>query len=152
MHSTCLIELYNKLWFPPSDLESSPLISSSRPPFLLIMEALIALTEALSWEDPSYQIETIPPAAVINESFPLIVHFTSQKIHNNQSVNATLIKAWDFAIPFSFSVIGPNKFILKFSKQEHIDKIHKQVTWNVIGCLLTLQNWSPTATMGEIST
>jgi hypothetical protein len=52
------------------------------------------------------------------------------------------------AFPFSFAVIGPNKF----SKQEHIDKIRKQVTWNVNGCLLTLQNWSPMATMGEIST
>jgi hypothetical protein len=102
--------------------------------------------------DPSSQIETIPYAIVLNESLPLIVHTISQKTHNNQSVNATLTKAWDFAIPFSFVVIGPSKFLLKFSKQEHIDKIHKQVTWNVNGCLLTLQRWSPTTTMGEVST
>jgi hypothetical protein len=47
--------------------------------------------------------------------------------------------------------IGPNKYLLKFSKKEHIDKINQQVTWNVNGCLLTLQQWSPTATLGEIA-
>ena len=86
------------------------------------------------------------------ESLLLIVHIISQKTHNNQAVNAALIKAWDFTTPFSFTVIGPPKFLLKFSKQEHIDKIYKQVTWNVNGCHLTLHNWSPLATMGEVST
>jgi hypothetical protein len=68
------------------------------------------------------------------------VHTISQRTQNNQDVNATLIKAWEFANPFSFAVIGPNKYLLKFSKQEHIDKIFKQVTWNFNGHLLTLQN------------
>lgn len=115
------------------------------------MEFLIAQTEALSWEDPSSQIETLPSKIVIDECLPLIGHIISQKTHNNQSVNATLIKAWDFVVPFSFTVLGPNKFLLKFSKQDHIDKIHKQVTWNVNGSLLTLQHWFPMATMGELT-
>jgi hypothetical protein len=59
---------------------------------------------------------------------PLIGHIISQKTHNNQSVNAALIKAWDFAVPFSFAVLGPNKFLFKFSKQARIDKIHMMVT------------------------
>ena len=33
------------------------------------MKALIALTEALSWEDPSSQIETIPIDTVLNGKF-----------------------------------------------------------------------------------
>jgi hypothetical protein len=115
------------------------------------MEDLIALTEALSWEDPSSQIETILVDTVMHDSLPLLVHIISQKTHNNEAVNAALTKAWDFAIPFSFVALGPNKYLLKFSKKEHIEKINQQVTWNVNGCLLTLQQWSPTATMGEIS-
>ena len=116
------------------------------------MEAFIALIEALSWEDPSSQLETIPTTTVQSTSLPLIVHIISQRTQNNQAVNADLIKAWEFANPFSFAVISPNNFLLKFRKQEHIDKIYKQITWNVGGYLLTLQNWSPSATMGEVST
>jgi hypothetical protein len=115
------------------------------------MEDLIALTEAISWDDPSSQLETIPADTIFQDSLPLLVHIISQKTHNNQAVYAALSKAWDFAIPFSFVALGPNKYLLKFSKKEHIDKINQQVTWNVNGCLLTLQQWSPTATLGEIA-
>ena len=75
----------------------------------------------------------------------------SQKTNNNQTVHVALKKAWDFALPFSFAVIGPNKFLFKFSKQEHLDRIHKQTTWNVNGYLLPLQIWSPKAIMGELT-
>jgi hypothetical protein len=115
------------------------------------MEELIALTEAISWDDPSSQLETIPVETILQDSLPILVHIISQKTHNNQAVCAALSKAWDFAIPFSFVALGPNKYLLKFSKKEHIDKINQQVTWNVNGCLLTLQKWSPTATLGEIA-
>lgn len=116
------------------------------------LESLISQTEALSWEDPSTQIETIQINSTNDECLPLIGHLISQKTHNNQSVNATLNKAWEFAVPFSFAALGPNKFLFKFNKQEHIDRIHKQPTWNVNGSLLSLQQWSPKATMGELST
>jgi hypothetical protein len=66
-----------------------------------------------------------------------------KKKHNNQSINAALIKTWDFVVPFSFAMLGPNRFLFKFSKQDHINKIFKQVIWNDNGSLLTLQNWSP---------
>jgi hypothetical protein len=61
-----------------------------------------------------------------------------------------LTKAWFFAIPFSFAVLGPNTFLFKFSDEEHISKILSQV-WNVNGFLLSLQQWSPSATLGELS-
>jgi hypothetical protein len=54
-------------------------------------------------------------------------------------------------VPFSFAAIGPNKFLFKFSKQDHLDRIHKQTTWNVNGYLLSLHQWSPQVTMGEVS-
>jgi hypothetical protein len=95
------------------------------------VDALIAQTEALSWEDPSSQLESLPSVPVIEECLPLYGHVISQKTHNNQSVNAALIKAWDFAVPFSFAILGPNKFLFKFSKQAHIEKVLKLVTWNV---------------------
>jgi hypothetical protein len=41
--------------------------------------------------------------------------------------------------------------LFKFSKQEHLDRIHKQTTWNVNGYLLSLQLWSPKATVGELT-
>jgi hypothetical protein len=65
-------------------------------------------------------------------------------------VNAALTKVWFFAKPFSFVVLGPNNFLFKFSEKEHISKILSQV-WNVNGCLLALQTWSPKATLGELS-
>jgi hypothetical protein len=115
------------------------------------IEAIISHTEALSWEDPSNQIETIPTNISSSECLPLVGQLISQKTNNNQTVHAALNKAWDFALPFSFIVIGPNKFMFKFSKQEHQDRIHKQTNWNVNGYLLSLQLWSPKATMGELS-
>ena len=65
-------------------------------------------------------------------------------------MNVALTKAWFFAKPFSFAILGPNTFLFKFSEKEHISKILSQV-WNVNGCLLALQTWSPKATLGELS-
>jgi hypothetical protein len=53
-------------------------------------------------------------------------------------------------MPFSFAVLGPNLFLFKFSKQEHISKIINNV-WNVNRYLLSIQVWSPTATLGDLS-
>jgi hypothetical protein len=115
------------------------------------LEAFISQTAALSWEDPSSQLETNLPNLAIDESLPLVGILISQKIHNNQSVNAALTKAWDFDVPFSFAPLKPNKFLFKFSKKEHLSRIQKFTTWNVNGSLLTLQQWSPKATMDELS-
>jgi hypothetical protein len=92
------------------------------------MEALIAQTKALSWEDPSFQLETLTHAQVTEDYLPLVGQLISQKIQNNQSVHAALNKAWDFAVPFSFASLGPNKFPSKFSNQIHLEKILKQPT------------------------
>jgi hypothetical protein len=117
--------------------------------FSMDIEALISQTEALSWEDTSNQIETVP-TNISSESLPLVGQLISQKTNNNQTVHATLDKAWEFALPYSFAVIDPNRFLFKFSKQEHLDRIQNQTTWNVNGYLLSLQTWSPKATIGEL--
>jgi hypothetical protein len=80
------------------------------------IEALISQTDALSWEDPSNQIETIPINNTPNACLPLVGHLISQRTNNNQTVHAALNKAWEFALPFSFAVIGPYKYLFKFSK------------------------------------
>jgi hypothetical protein len=79
------------------------------------IDTLIAQTAALSWEDPSSQIESLTLELSADECLPLVGHIIFQKTHNNQSVHATLSKAWDFAVPFSFVVFGPNKFLIKLS-------------------------------------
>jgi hypothetical protein len=114
------------------------------------IDVLIAQTEALKWDDPSSQLETLPIALVKPELLPLVGLVISQKTQNNQSVNTALTKSWFFAIPFSFAALGPNTFLFKFSDKEHISRILSQV-WNVNGFLLSLQQWSPTATLGELS-
>jgi hypothetical protein len=114
------------------------------------LESLISQTEALSWEDPSTQIETIQTKSPSQACLPLIGLLISQKTNNNQSVQAALNKAWDFAVPFSFAPIGPNKFLFKFSKQEHLNRILKQTTWNINGFLLVLNLWSPLVPMGDV--
>jgi hypothetical protein len=65
--------------------------------------------------------------------------------------NLHINKAWEFSLPYSFAVIGPNRFLFKFSKQEHLDRIQNQTTWNVNGYLLSLQTWSPKVTIGELT-
>jgi hypothetical protein len=114
------------------------------------IDSLIAQTAALTWEDPSSQLETIPQELVTSELLPLVGQVISQKTQNNQSVNATFTKAWFFAIPSSFAVLGPNLFLFKFTKKEHTTRILKNV-WNVNGFLMTIQSWSPFATLGELS-
>jgi hypothetical protein len=115
------------------------------------LEALIAQTEALSWEDPSSQLETLTPDMITKTAPPLVGHIISQKTLSNHLVYAALNKSWPFAIPFSFSSLGPNLFLFKFSKLEHTTRILAQVTWNVNGSLLALQKWSPTATINELT-
>jgi hypothetical protein len=66
-------------------------------------------TEALSWDDPSSQIANLSAETAQDECLPLVGHVISQKTHSNQSVFAALSKAWEFAVPFSFAVLGPNK-------------------------------------------
>jgi hypothetical protein len=100
------------------------------------INSLIAQTEALSWDDPTSQIESLTSENTSDECLPLVGHVISQKTHNNQFVFATLSKAWEFAIPFSFAVLGPNKFLFKLSKQVYLLRIQKQVTWNVNGSTL----------------
>jgi hypothetical protein len=115
------------------------------------IESLISQTEALSWENPSSQIETTPNNTPSHAGLPLIGLFISQRTNNNQSVQAALNKAWEFAVPFSFAAIGPNKFMFKFSNRAHLDRILKQTTWNVNGYLLSLNPWSPQVSMGEVA-
>ena len=57
------------------------------------LDSLIAQIVTLTWEDPSSQLETLPPEFA-NEAFlPLVGHIISQKTQNNQTVNAALTKA-----------------------------------------------------------
>jgi hypothetical protein len=57
------------------------------------IDSIIAQTGALTWEDPSPQLETLLQELVTTELLPLVGRVISQKIQNNQSVNATLTKA-----------------------------------------------------------
>ena len=77
------------------------------------IDSLIAQTEALSWDDPSSQIDNRTITIVQDECLPLVGHVISQKTHNNQSVYAALSKAWELAVPFSFVGLGLNKFLFK---------------------------------------
>jgi hypothetical protein len=114
------------------------------------INSLIAQTEALSWDDPSSQIESLTSESPAADCLPLVGQVISQKTQNNQSVFAALSKAWEFAVPFSFAVLGPNKFLIKLSKQAFLNRIQKHVTWNVNGYLIILQVWHPQATLGEL--
>jgi hypothetical protein len=114
------------------------------------IDTLKAQTVALSWEDPSSEIEALTPEPLADECLPLVGHVISQRTQNNQAVHAALNKAWEFAVPFSFAVLGPNKFLIKLSKPEHSVKILQQVMWNVNGSLLILKQWQPQATLAEL--
>ena len=114
------------------------------------IDSLIAQTAALSWEDPSTQLETLPQEQVSSELLPLVGQFISQKTQNNQTVNVALSKAWFFANPFSFVVLGPNVFLFKFTEKDHITRILNKV-WNVNGFLLAIQTWYPSATLRDLS-
>jgi hypothetical protein len=114
------------------------------------IETLIAQTAALSWEDSSSQLETLPQELVTSELLPLVGQIISQKIQNNQTMNAALAKAWFFANPFSFTVLGPNLFLFKFIEKDHITRILNNV-WNMNGFLFAIQTWYPSATLRDPS-
>jgi hypothetical protein len=57
------------------------------------IESLIEQTAALTWEDPSSQLESIPFGQGFTELLPLVGKVISQKIQNNQSVNVALSKS-----------------------------------------------------------
>jgi hypothetical protein len=114
------------------------------------IESLIAQTAALSWEDPSSQLETIPQEQASSKLSPLVGLLISQKTQNIQTVNAALIKAWFFANPFSFVVLRPNLFLFKFTDKAHIARICNNV-WNMNGFLLALQTWHPSVTLRDLS-
>ena len=115
----------------------------------LDVDSLIAQTAALSWEDPSSQLETLPQELIPSELLPLVGKIISQKTHHNQTVHAALTKAWFFANPFSFAVLGPNLFLFKFYDQTHISRILSNV-WNVNGSLLAIQVWTPSAAIKDL--
>ena len=115
------------------------------------IESLIARTEALSWDDPLSQIALLSAETITDACLPLVGHVISLKTHNNQSVYAALSEAWEFATPFSFAVLGPNKILFKLSNPEHLIRIQKQVTWNVNGFLIILKLWHPQATLNELT-
>jgi hypothetical protein len=66
------------------------------------LEALIAQTEALSWEDPSSQLETLTPDMKFEEAPPLVGHIISQKTLSNHLVYAALNKILAFCYPILF--------------------------------------------------
>jgi hypothetical protein len=57
------------------------------------LDSLIAQTAALTREDPSSQLETLPHELVNDELLPLVGQVISPKTLNNQYVNAALTKA-----------------------------------------------------------
>jgi hypothetical protein len=116
----------------------------------LDIDSLIAQTATLTWEDPSSQLESTPHELGSSELLLLVGKVISQKTQNNQPVNVALTKAWFFAIPFSFAVLGLNLFRFKFTKKEHASRILKNV-WKVNGFLLPIQIWSPSTTFGDLS-
>ena len=116
----------------------------------LDIDSFISQTAALTWEDPSSQLESVPLEQDSSALLPLVGKVVSQKTQNNQLVNVALTKAWFFATPSSFAVLGPNLFLFKVTKREHASRILNNV-WNVNGFLLSIQVWPPNATLGDLS-
>jgi hypothetical protein len=57
------------------------------------IESLIAQTAALTWEDPSSQLESTPLELGSLDLLPLVGKVISQKTQNNQSVTAAFTKS-----------------------------------------------------------
>jgi hypothetical protein len=116
------------------------------------LDTLISQTTALSWDDPISHLESIISAAPSEESFALVGKIIAQKPPIPIKVKASLNKAWEFAVPFSFQTTNdPFKFIFSFSQKHHVSKILKLSTWNVNILLLVLKEWSPNLSLNEIN-
>ncbi|KAJ1423119.1 hypothetical protein SESBI_12558 [Sesbania bispinosa] len=46
--------------------------------------------------------------------------------------------------------IGPNKFLLHFEDEDSRKKVTREVPWNIMGSLLSLQPWTPQMTLKEV--
>jgi hypothetical protein len=115
------------------------------------LETLISQTSALSWDDPSPSLASLPPETAIDNTLALVGFSIAQKHQTLKIVREALNKAWSFAIPFSIQVHARNKYLFVFKHPNHIRKILSQVTWNINGSLLILKKWSPDLSLDEIN-
>lgn len=114
------------------------------------LEALIAQTEALGWDDSDSLLESISLDNPNPSTHGLVGQIISQKPLTAAVVRSTTTTAWSFAAPFTFEEIAPYRYLFAFSKQQHVDRILSQTPWNIRGSLLALKRWSPLLALKEI--
>lgn len=114
------------------------------------LDTLISQTSALSWDEPVNHLSQNADATT-EGPFALVGKIIAQRPIIPLQVEASLIKAWHFAVPFSFQTTNnPYKFIFTFTQRHHKTRIMKQPTWNVKSSLLVLKEWSLDQTLNEI--
>ncbi|GLT65414.1 hypothetical protein SLA2020_378490 [Shorea laevis] len=83
-------------------------------PLTFDLDTLISQTEALSWNDPTAQLATLPSEILPEESLALVGSVLSNKTLTAKIILEAMSKAWDFAVPFSLEVHDKNLIIFNF--------------------------------------
>jgi hypothetical protein len=113
------------------------------------LQALIAKTEALGWDNPE-ELVAHDSSQASQRGFGFIGKLLGPKTHNPFHVRSTLSSVWSFAAPLVMEVMDSNKFLFTVPHESHYQSIINQGPWNVKGSLLLLQPWSPTLAIDEV--
>jgi hypothetical protein len=113
------------------------------------LQALIAESEALDWDNP-VNLVAHDSSAATQEGYPFIGKLLALKAQNFYHVCATLSSVWGFAAPLTVEVLASNKFLFTVPHENLYKRIINQGPWNVRGSLLLLQPWSPALAIDEV--
>ena len=100
-----------------------------------VVQALIAETEALGWENPDHLVAH-DGTPIPQEGFAFIGKLFTLKPQNIYHVHATLSSVCGFTAPLSIEVMAPNKYLFIIPQECHYQSVISQGPWNVRGSLL----------------
>ncbi|XP_042939552.1 uncharacterized protein LOC122274592 [Carya illinoinensis] len=113
------------------------------------IEALISQTEALSWQD--LQLKTTPEAAKSSSEKILVGRLVADRPLNKFAIHSCIKASWKFVQNFLIEDMDVNKFIFTFRTPQDKLRVLNQRPWNFKGHLMILKQWSPGATIEEVS-
>lgn len=96
----------------------------------------------IDWEDDSG--ENV-------KSRTLVGRIVAEKALNRNTAKAMIVKAWNMQKGLSILEVSENHFRFSFDKEEDCVRILKGRPWLILGCVLVLERWQPTLTLGEVS-
>ncbi|KAJ1422670.1 Zinc finger, CCHC-type [Sesbania bispinosa] len=102
-------------------------------------------------EDIEVQLDDNVTEAAKLAKHTLVGRILAARSLNRNAVKEILSKAWNVQEELNISDLGPNVFLFNFSDRKIAARVLEEGPWFVMGNLLSLQYWTPEATVFEIN-